>query len=118
MLLLAEKQVDLHGSGLRGLIIGAGFLVVAATAFAISVNLAVMGLFALAFAFFFLGTGVSRLMQAKGIKALIHPSASSPAVLPPPESEYTKLPRSMFETDDLADPPPSVTDRTTRHLQK
>ena len=59
---LAEKHIDLNSSGLRGVIIGAGFLIVAGTAFGISERLAIMGLFMLAFGFYFLGTGISRLI--------------------------------------------------------
>src|SRR5689334_12134475 len=65
---LAEKQIDLYGRGVIGLIAGLGFLVVAGVAFGISVHLAVLGIFALAFAFFFLGVGVSRMLQARALR--------------------------------------------------
>jgi zinc ribbon protein len=113
---LAEKHIDLNSSGLRGVISGAGFLIVAGTAFGISERLAVLGVFMLAFAVFFLGTGISRLIQAKGIKALI--KRDEPAALPSVQTEYIQPQRSIYETDDLVGIPPSVTDSTTRHLKK
>jgi hypothetical protein len=70
----------------------------------------------LAFGFYFLGTSISRLIQAKGIKALI--KRDEPAALPPVQAEYIQPPRSIYETDDLVGIPPSVTDSTTRHLKK
>jgi hypothetical protein len=39
---------------------------------------------------------------------------SSPAALPPNQTEYV-APESRFKTGDLV--PPSVTDNTTRHLE-
>src|SRR5687767_3486150 len=61
---LAEKQIDLYGSGMRGAMIGAGFLITSAVAFAISSRSAVLGIFMLAFASYFLGSGLSKLLQA------------------------------------------------------
>lgn len=112
---LSEKHIDLFSSGVRGLTIGVGFLIVSGAAFAISMRLSVMGLFFLAFAFYFLGTGVSRLVQAKGIKALT--KSDEPAALSEGQTEYIKPSRSIYETDDLARQPLSVTEHTTRHLE-
>lgn len=114
-LALAEKYIDLFSSGIRGLMIGIGFLIVSGAAFIISMRLAVMGLFFLAFASYFLGTGISRLIQARGIKALS--KRDEPAALPPGKTEYIKPSRSIYETDDLIAQPLSVTEHTTSHLQ-
>ena len=114
---LSEKYIDLFGSGLRGLMIGAGFFIVSGVSFAISIRLAVLGVFSLAFAFFFVGTGVSRLIQAKAVRALNkrdEPSAALPSV----QTEYIQPSRSIYETDDLAAHSFSITDQTTRHLKK
>ena len=116
---LAEKQIELYGSGMRGLIIGIGFLITSSIAFAISIRFAVLGVFMLAFASFFLGTGISRLLQARALKKLLTPispelSASSPEALP----DYVNSPASIYETDDLARIPASVTEHTTTHLER
>lgn len=117
---LSEKYIDLYGSGLRGLIIGIGFLIVSGAAFGISMRLAVLGLFFLAFAFYFAGTGVSRLIQAKGIKALINREESPAAaatLLTPGQTDYIKPSQSNYETDELVTRPFSVTEHTTKHLK-
>src|SRR5215203_762590 len=72
----AEKHIHLFSSGLRGLITGFGFLIVAAVAAGISTRLAVLTIFALAFASFFIGTGVSRLFQARALKQLAAPKVN------------------------------------------
>jgi len=67
---LAVKHIELFSSALRGLMVGLGFFIVAAVAFGISTRFAVLGVFALAFAFFFGATGVARLIQARALKRL------------------------------------------------
>jgi len=115
---LAEKQIDLFSSAIRGLMTGLGFLIVAGVAFGISSRLSVLGIFALAFAFFFLGTGVSRLVQAKALKRLRTPKMDQPTpALSTGNAEYIKPSRSIYETDDLIATPRSVTEHTTTHLQ-
>src|SRR5688500_18540047 len=68
-----EKQIALFSSGLRGLMIGIGLLIVSGLSLAISMRLAVLSIFALAFGFVFLGTGIARLVQARSLKALRAP---------------------------------------------
>ena len=118
-LALAVKHIDLFSSGLRGLMVGLGFLIVAGVAFGISTRLAVLGIFALAFAFFFAGTGVARLIQAKALKNLREPKRVQPTPsLPAGEPAYATPPRSIYETEDLAATPLSITENTTTHLDK
>ena len=62
---LEEKQIDLYGSGMRGALIGLGFIISSGIAFAVSMRVAVLALFFLAFASYFLGTGISRVLQAR-----------------------------------------------------
>lgn len=112
---LSEKHIELFSGGVRGLMIGVGFLIVSGAAFAISARLSVMGLFFLAFALYALGTGISRIIQARGIKALNR--ANEPASLTSAQTEYIKPTRSIYETDDLVRQPLSITERTTTHLQ-
>jgi len=119
---LAEKQIDLYGSGIRGTLIGLGFIMTSGIAFAVSMRAAVLALFALfflAFASYFLGTGISRILQARALKRLIDRDrpelpAATDAALP----DNFKPARSFYETDDLAQLPPSVTEQTTTHLDK
>jgi hypothetical protein len=115
---LSEKYIDLFGSGLRGLIVGVGFFIVAGVAFGISMRFSVLGIFALAFAFFFLSAGISRLVQAIAIKILGSPKTIDPVpALSSGEPAYIKPPRSIYQTDDLAATPRSVTEHTTTHLK-
>lgn len=110
---LTVKHIELFSLGLRGLMIGGGFTLVSAIAFAVSTRSLAFALFALIPAVIFLSVGASRLIQAKGLKALI--GRDEPAVLPGGQTEYIKPLRSVFDTDDLS--PISVTENTTRHLE-
>ncbi len=115
---LAEKHIELYASGLRGLIVGIGFFLVAGLAFAMSMRFAVLGIFALFFASFFLGTGIARLFQARALRRLREPDAEEPhPSLPSGEPDYIKPSRSIYETDDLVETPRSVTEHTTTHLK-
>lgn len=112
---LSEKYIELNSKGVRGLMIGVGFLIVSGTAFSMSSMFYVIGLFSLAFAFVFLGTGIARLIQAKQIKTFR--KRDDPVALTPGQSEYIKPSRALFETDDLSPQPLSITEHTTAHLQ-
>ena len=116
---LQEKQIDLYGSGMRGTLIGMGFVISSGVAFAVSMRAAVLALFFLAFASYFLGTGISRLLQARALKRLITPGerelpAASTDMLP----ERVRPTRSIYDTEELAQLPASVTEHTTTHLDK
>jgi hypothetical protein len=56
------------------------------------------------------------LIHARGIKALN--KREDQAALPPDQTEYIKPLPFTYDTDDLAKQPLSVTERTTRHLEK
>ncbi len=115
----AEKQITYLSSGLRGMIIGAGLVTVAIVAYGISPRLAILTVFSLIAATIFLGIGVSRLVQARGLKKLGNANSSEPqAALPAGEQDYIKPSRSIYQTDDLTATPASVTDHTTRHLKE
>ena len=116
---LAEKQIDLYSRGLRGLIGGFGFLIVSGVAFGISVRLAVLGVFALAFAFVFIGTGISRMVQAKALRRLREPATDqNPSALSPEPIDYLTPANSPYETDTLIPTQPqSITEQTTAHLK-
>jgi hypothetical protein len=115
---LAEKHLDLLSAGLRGMIIGTGFVIVAAVAIVLSLRLAVLAVFALAFATFFLGIGISRLYQARALKKLETPNAGerpTATALSAGDPEYIKPKASIYQTEDLVTPR-SVTEHTTKHL--
>ena len=113
---MAEKHIELFSSGLRGLLVGSGFLIASGVAFAISLRYAVLGLFFLAFASFFTGTGIARLFQARALKRLIAPEPIQPT-LPSDRTAYIEPSHDTYETDELAALPSSVTEHTTRHLK-
>jgi hypothetical protein len=112
---LPEKYIELNGSGIRGVLIGLGFAFISWVVYTIPPGHGIVWTLFLAFAFFFLGTGISRLIQARGIKALSERDA--PAALPPAQTAYINPTRSIYQTDDLAASPPSVTENTTTHLE-
>ena len=114
---LAEKQIDLSSRGWRGLLGGTGFLIVASLAFALSGKIT-FPLFMLVFAFVFISTGISRFIEARGIKRLLELSGThhERAISAGPPA-FIQPPRSLFETDDLTATPLSVTERTTTHLK-
>ena len=112
---LAEKQIEVFGSGLRALLTGIGFFIVAVVAFGVSMRLGVLGIFALAFAFFFLSTGIARLVQSRALKRLRDPNSRTPE-LTSGTPEYIRPTRSLYQTDDLTGVPRSVTENTTTLL--
>jgi hypothetical protein len=113
---IAEKHIDVFSSGLRGLMLGVGFLIVSGVSFGISIRLAVLGVFALAFSIIFLSVGVSRLVKASALKRLLEPRSVQPE-LTTGSTTYIAPTRSIYETDELSAAPGSVTDHTTRHLE-
>ena len=112
---IAEQQIDLFSRGIRGLIMGAGLFIVSALAFVLSTRGLTFSLFMLAFAFLLGGTGISRLIHARGLKAL--GKRDEPAALAPGQTDYIKPPESIYDTDDLLARPLSVTEHTTTHLE-
>ncbi len=112
---IAEQQIDLFSRGIRGMIMGGGLFVVSALAFVLSERGLTFSLFMLAFGFLLVGTGISRLIHARGLKAL--GKRDEPTALPPGQSDYINPPRSFYETDDLLTRPSSITEHTTTHLE-
>lgn len=108
----AERHIELKSQAVRGLVLGSGFFLVSALAFALSTRGLTFSLFALAFAFVFLSSGIARLVQARGLRELAQ--ANDPPAIAPGQTEFPKPLRSLYETDDLA--PISVTEHTTKHL--
>lgn len=116
---LAERYIERNSRAVRGLLGGLGFLIVAAVSYGITEKPAVFVFFSLIFAFVFLATGVSRMVEAKGLKALsrISENADPDHALSAGQTEYIKPSRSIYETDELTREPASITERTTTHLK-
>lgn len=111
---LAAKAVELNSRGMLGSMLGLGFAIISAIVYSIPPQTGIFWLFPLAFSFFFFSTGVSRFVQARGLKALskrdsVPTSSAAPA-------EVMKPLRSAYETDELGGLPASVTEHTTKHL--
>lgn len=112
---LEEKYISVYSRGVRGLLIGLGFLVISGVIFSRPPIGGIFWLFPFAFAALILGTGISRFVQAKGLKALIE--RQNAGKLPPAKTELIEPSRSLYDTDNLSTRPPSVTERTTNHLE-
>lgn len=111
---LSEKYIELKSLGVKGMLLGFGFLFISAVIFSIPPRDGIFWLFPLAFSIFFFATGISRFVQAKGIKELSTPN--EPATLPSSRTDYVKPTASIYETDELTALPQSVTERTTNLL--
>lgn len=110
----AEKHIELYSQGLRSLIISLGLIIITGILASIPSRTWFLFLCSLAFTFFFLATGVSRLVQARALKTLNSPEVNP--TLTPGDADYIRPAQSIYETDDLPRPF-SVTERTTRHLK-
>jgi hypothetical protein len=112
---LAEKYAEIYSRGIKGVLIGIGFSFISWVVYNIPPGSGIFWTLFLAFAFIFLGAGISRLVHASKIKALIR--NHEPAQLGSGKTEYLKPSVSGYDTDDLAARPLSVTEHTTRHLE-
>src|SRR5438093_192411 len=83
---IEEQQIDLFSRGIRGLIMGGGLFIVSALAFVLSERGLTFSLFMLAFGFLLVGTGISRLIHARGLKALT--KRDEPVLLMPGPADY------------------------------
>ncbi len=110
----AEKHIELYSRGIRGLLLGLGFLIVSGLAFTLSTSSLFFSLVMLTLAFVMLSTAISRFVQARGLKALA--MKDEPPALPPGQMDYARPLRSIYETDDLV--PASVTEHTTTNLSQ
>ena len=110
----AERAIAINSRGIRGVLGGIGFLFVAWVIWSRPPYDGIFWLLPLTFAFIFVATGISRFVQARGLKAL--DIKNEPTALPPGEMDYIKPQHSIYETDDLA--PVSVTENTTTNLSQ
>lgn len=114
-LALKSLAIDLQSGAVRSGLVGIGFAIVTAIIFSRPPIGGIFWLFFLVPTFVFLATTISRLVQAGMIKRLLR-SVEPLAALPDSPPDYIEPPRSIYETDELAQPR-SVTDATTRHLR-
>ncbi len=121
----SENHNDLYASGIRNLLLGIGFFIIAILLFTIPGD-TFFWLLMLFPAFSLIASGVSRIIKANGMKTKENlnvmqqnsfPANQPNAALPPIQTEYIKPSKSVYETDDLLGQPLSVTEPTTRHLQ-
>lgn len=119
---LAERHIDLYSRGVRGVMLSIGFLIISGLSFVFRSPTSALWLFMMAFAVFFMATGLSRFVQAKALRALDQggsPDGGRPnanAALGQGTADYIQPPsRSIYQTDNLV--PQSVTERTTTHLE-
>lgn len=122
----SENHNDLYSSGIRNLLLGVGFFIISILLYRIPPHDTFFWLLMLFPAFSLIASGISRIVKANEMKSkknsdVIQPNSfpatqSNPA-LPPIQTEYIKPSKSIYETDDLAGLPLSVTEPTTRHLQ-
>ena len=109
---LAEKYIEVRSRGIRGMLTGIGFSIISIVLYGIPPQTGVFWVFLLMFAFFWFAAGISRLIEARGLKALIEPPPA-PILA---QHEYDEPTRNPYDTDELTTLPPSVTEHTTTHL--
>ena len=114
-LALESRAIDLRSGGVRSLIVAAGFAFVTAIIYSRPPVDGIFWLFWLVPTFIFFATSLSRFVQAGMIKKLLRATPRQ-AALPEAQPDYIQPRRSIYETDELAQPR-SVTDATTRHLR-
>ena len=128
MLIVEENPADLYSTGIRNIILGFGFLFAAVFLFMIPPRDGIFWLLMLIPGFSLFASGVSRIIKSdspkkehKGKATVIEQptiSANQPIKeLPPTQTDYVKPAKSIYETEDLAVEPLSVTEDTTRHLE-
>jgi hypothetical protein len=120
-----ENHNDLYSLGIKNLLLGISFIIISILLYNIPGD-TFFWLLMLFPAFSLIASGISRIVKANGIKSNKNadfnqvnsfPVAQANQSLPPLQTEYIKPLKSVYETDDLAGQPLSVTEPTTRHLQ-
>jgi hypothetical protein len=114
-LTLARRVIDLQSSGVRGLLLAVFFAFLTALFYPSPPIGGIFWMLMPALSALFLAASVSRFAHAGMIKKLIRAGHQAPS-LPDAQPDYVQPPRSIYETDELAQPR-SVTDATTRHLR-
>jgi hypothetical protein len=121
---------DIWSQAIRSLIMGFGFLVVSMVLLMTNVAGGNKWWWAMLFpAFSMLAVGASQMARVKRMEsqkqgggAFTEPAQFAPHQpnfsLPPTQTDYVQTPqKSIYETGELYEKPPSVTEGTTRHLE-
>lgn len=119
-----NSPAELFSTGIRNIVLGFGFLAIGLFLFTIPPQDGIFWLFAMIPGFILLASGIGRILKSnasKKNKNVIQPP-SLPITqrhreLPPTQTDYVKPRATIYETDDLAAQPRSVTEGTTRHLE-
>jgi len=118
----SDNSINLYSSGIRNLLLGIGFFIIAILLFTIPGD-TFFWLLMLFPAFSLIASGVSRIVKANQIKTIENvaqpdsfPLNQPNPMLSPIQTEYINPSKSIYETDDLLGQPLSVTESTTRHL--
>ena len=123
-----QDPSELFGDAVKQLLSGLGFLIVSIVLLTTGVAGGRAWWWAMLFpAFGLLSKGISDYLKSRKIEKRLYGnftqsqnSLNQPpnrADLPPVQTEYIKPQGSIYDTGDLAAPPPSVTENTTRHLE-
>lgn len=112
---------ELHSTGVRNTILGAGFFVTSIFLRIIPPSDGILWLLFMIPAFCLIASGVRRILKSEGLKKLPPTFAKKSAILenqenkqlPPPQTEYIN-PVANYTTKDLAIP--SVIEETTKNL--
>lgn len=119
----SDSSIQLYSSGIRNLLLGVGFFIIAILLFTLPGD-TFFWLLMLFPAFSLIASGVSRIVKSKGMETKENimqqnsfPTNQPNTALPPIQTEYIKPSKLTYETDNLLGPPLSVTDNTTRHLE-
>lgn len=113
---------ELHSTGVRNTILGAGFFVTSIFLRLIPPSDGILWLLFMIPGFCLIASGVRRILKSEGLKKIPPPLTVNPTLssaqennlLPPTQTEYVS-PVSSFTTKDLV--VPSVTEETTQHLK-
>jgi zinc-ribbon domain len=120
---VAEKQIDLFSTGVRNVVMAFGFAALAFVIALIPGDTHFWVLFLIP-AFILLASGISRIIKAQGLKELRETEKQRKLdfrevqALPPGESDYIKPQVPVYKTEDLLHARASVTEGTTRNLEK
>lgn len=119
-----NSPAELYSTGIRNIVLGFGFLGVGFFLFMIPPREGIFWLLMMIPGFVLLASGIGRVIRSEAAEKeakVINQRALSvnrPArELPASQTDYVKPKVAIYETDDLAALPRSVTEGTTRHLK-
>lgn len=120
----SNNPVEIWSGAIRSIMMGVGFFAISMALFFTGVAGGRAWWWAMLFpAVSFLASGISQYVKARKLEqnaaVAIQPQIEgnrASSALPPPQADFHKKP-SIYDTGDLVERPPSVTEGTTRHLQ-